>query len=216
MSLPITLTLGAGHYDRTIPDADELLRKYRTDPKNTGGFYLDYRPITPPDKIFPEDLAVTLLVNSQVGWRAFHSLEERGDTFELAHLPDKPLEHTTQEERRQIASLIAEMAKLPGFAASVATKVLHKKRPALIPILDNLAIFSAYMNLNWPQKLAHSDSIKDPNRICNALDWIAVDLNRSENETAWDGLHQIEPTWSRIQLFDSIWWVYFRALQPIT
>ena len=42
------------------------------------------------------------------------------------------------------------MAQWPGFAASVATKVLHKKRPGLIPVLDNQA-FGAYMNPNWPQ-----------------------------------------------------------------
>jgi putative NADH-flavin reductase len=33
----------------------------------------------------------------------------------------------------------------------VATKVLHKKRPKLKPILDNEAIFGAYMNPKWPE-----------------------------------------------------------------
>jgi hypothetical protein len=36
------------------------------------------------------------------------------------------------------------MTSWPGFGASVATKTLHKKRPALIPVLDNMAIFGAY------------------------------------------------------------------------
>jgi len=122
----IALTMGARHIDRIIPNADDLLRQYRND---TGFYYLDYQPITPADKVVPEDLAVTLLVNSQAGWRAFRSLEEYGKTIELAHLPKKPLEHTSPEERKQIAALIAKMAQLPGFAASIATKVLHKKRP---------------------------------------------------------------------------------------
>jgi hypothetical protein len=41
----------------------------------------------------------------------------------------------------------------------VATKVLHKKRPKLIPSLDNEAIFGAYMNPKWPEKLASTDSV---------------------------------------------------------
>ena len=85
------------------------------------------------------------------------------------------------------------MAQFPGFAASVATKVLHKKRPDLIPILDNQAIFGAYMNPEWPQKRAREDSIKDLGRICSALDWIAFDINRPENLAAWGSPHSIEP-----------------------
>jgi formate dehydrogenase maturation protein FdhE len=52
----------------------------------------------------------------------------------------------------EVASFIAAVTDWEGFAASVATKVLHKKRPKLIPILDNEAIFGAYMNLKWPEK----------------------------------------------------------------
>ncbi len=69
----ITLTLGAQQIDRTVPSAGELLRQYRS---VTGCSYLDYQPITPPDHVVPEDLAVTLLINSQAGWRAFLSLME--------------------------------------------------------------------------------------------------------------------------------------------
>jgi hypothetical protein len=64
----------------------------------------------------------------------------------------------------------------PGFAASVATKVLQ--RPALIPILDNEAIFGAYMRPTWPERRASMDSIYSPSRIREALDWIWFDLMR--------------------------------------
>jgi hypothetical protein len=57
-----------------------------------------------------------------------------------------PLEETSAGERAQVASFIAAVTDWEGFAASVATKVLHKKRPKLIPILDNEAIFGVYMN----------------------------------------------------------------------
>jgi hypothetical protein len=209
---PFILTLGAGRIDRVIQHAEVFLRQYRND---TGYDYLDYQPITPIDEIIPDDLAVTLLVNSQVGWRAFRSLQEYGHTIELGNLPKKPLEQTSMEERRQIAVIIARLAEFPGFAASVATKVLHKKRPSLIPLLDNQAIFGAYMNPEWPQKTARSGSIKNQELIFIALEWLAFDLNRPENAVAWSGLHTIEPLRSRIQLLDSIWWMYFRANQPI-
>jgi hypothetical protein len=210
--LPITLTIGAGKIDRVICDADEYLRQYR---KDTGYQYQNYQPITSPDKVVPEDLAVTLLMNSQVGWRAFHSLIKYGHTLDLTNIPSTLLEHTSIEERRQVAALIAKMAQLPGFASSVATKLLHKKRPSLIPVLDNQAIYGAYMNPNWPEKPARTDSIKDQDLICKALEWITFDLNRSENIEAWISLQAIEPTHSRIQLFDSVWWMYFRKIQPV-
>ena len=58
---------------------------------------------------------------------------------------------------------------LEGFAASVATKVLHKKRPKLIPILDNEAIFGAYMNPKWPEKLASTDCVYPKARLARRL-----------------------------------------------
>jgi hypothetical protein len=209
----ITLTFGAGKIDRIVPNADELLLWYR---KDTGRYYLDYQPITPPNQVVPEDLAVTLLVNSQAGWRAFQSLMEYNNRIDLAQLPKKSLENTLSEERETVAALIAQVAQLPGFAASVATKVLHKKRLDLIPILDNQAIFGAYMNPDWPDKPALSYSIKDKNWILKALEWIAFDITRPENDGVWDTLKSIEPARSRIQLFDSIWWMYFRTTQPVS
>lgn len=208
----INLTVGAREIERIIPNADELLLEFRSD---RGYHYLNYSPITPADRVVPEDLAVTLLVNSQASGRAFHSLMEKSNGIDLTILPKKPLENTSEKERAIIAALIAGMAQLSGFAASVATKVLHKKRPYLIPILDNQAIFGAYMNAEWPQKPARGDSIKDENLIRKALDWITFDVRRQENKDAWERLHTIEPNRSRIQLFDCVWWKYFRKVQPV-
>ncbi len=208
----VSLIVGAGYIDRVIHDADVYLREYRND---TGYQYQNYRLITSSNKVVPEDLAVTLLMNSQVGWRAFQTLLEYGNTIDLENLPSKPLEYTSTEERRQVAELIAKTAKLPGFASSVATKVLHKKRPSLIPVLDNQAIYGAYMNPKWPQEPASKYSIKEQDLIFKALEWIAFDLNRPENTEVWDLLQAIEPTHSRIQLFDSVWWMHFRKVQPV-
>lgn len=126
----------------------------------------------------------------------------------------KALEDTTDGERQAVARLIGTIARWPWFGASLATKTLHKKRPALIPVLDNQAIFGAYMNPRWPGKRSSTDTVKDVCRIKDALDWIARDLVRAENETAWQHLHANEPERSRIELFDMIWWVYFRQAEP--
>jgi len=102
----------------------------------------------------------------------------------------------------------------PGFAASVATKVLHKKRPALIPILDNEAIFGAYMSPTWPEQRASMESVYSPSRIREALDWIWFDVTRPENEDVWPVLNRSHPSRTRIELFDMAWWMQFRSVQP--
>jgi hypothetical protein len=52
-------------------------------------------------------------------------------------------------------------------------------------------------------------------RIKEALDWIAHDLIRPENASVWPRLEDIEPERSRIELFDMVWWMYFRQVEPV-
>ena len=95
----------------------------------------------------------------------------------------------------------------------MATKVLHEKRPRLIPILDNQAIFGAYMNADWPGRRSSTDSVYAQGRIHEAIEWIWTDLTRVENTCAWAALSDIEPKRSRIELLDMVWWSYFRRIQ---
>jgi hypothetical protein len=206
------LILGAGRLNREIGTADELLVAYRTD---DGLRYLDYQPVSSPDVLVPDDLAVTILINSRVANTAFKSVQDHGSELKLASLPGTALEDASPGLRTEVAEIIAEMASWKGLAASVATKVLHKKRPALIPILDNLAIFGAYMNPKWPKERSSQDSIYARSRIEEALEWIHTDLTRSENAPTWPRLAELEPRRSRIELFDMIWWMYFRNLEPV-
>src|SRR2546430_1315636 len=122
----LRLLLGAAQIDRWVDGADLLLKAYGTD---IGLRYLDYQPTTDADQLRPEDLAVTILMNSRFGYRAFESVQDRALEVNLASLPNRALEDTTQAERRQLADLIAHLAGWSGFAASLATKLLHKKRP---------------------------------------------------------------------------------------
>jgi hypothetical protein len=133
---------------------------------------------SPRDRVFVEDLAVTMLINSRVEARQAMGVARNQTTLDLSVLPDKALAETTDHERQTMAELIGAMTSWPGIGASVASKTLHKKRPALIPVLDNMAIFGAYMNPLWPEKPARADTIKSVPRIKEALDWIAADVMR--------------------------------------
>jgi Family of unknown function (DUF6308) len=210
----VELVYGAGRLDRSVQGVPELVHAWHERERDFGQLYLEHKPVTPADRMFVEDLAVTMLLNSRVAARAATSAIRHGATVDLGSLPDTPLEDTTDGERQIVAHVIASVANLPGFGASLATKTLHKKRPALIPVLDNQAIFGAYMNPRWPDEPSSTDTIKSLTRIKEALDWIAHDLVRPENKSAWSHLRAIEPERSRIELFDMIWWTYFRQIEP--
>jgi Family of unknown function (DUF6308) len=106
------------------------------------------------------------------------------------------------------------MIAWPGILASVATKTLHKKRPALIPVLDNRAIFDAYLDPRWPGLHTRGEGTGRVDRTKGALDSIAYDLVRPENAAVWPRLHELQPERSRIELFDMVWWMYFRKVEP--
>jgi hypothetical protein len=208
----MNLVFGAGRHDRTVDQVEDRLIRYR---KDVGLDYLDYRPATALDRLYPEDLAVTILISSRVGASAFKSVQLNGPSLHFADLPQVSLETSSEAERDITADFIARMTSWPGFGASVATKVLHKKRPDLIPILDNQAIFGAYMFPLWPGKKSLLDTIKSRERIKEGLDWIHHDLNRAENIEIWPRLAEIEPSRTRNELFDMVWWIYFRDNEPV-
>jgi hypothetical protein len=206
------LVLGGGVLDRQLAEPGRLLIAYRED---EGRRYLEQTPITPRDRIVPEDLAVTLLLNSRVGWKAYKSIQDLGPSIDLSTLPAVALDATSPSQRDAVASLIGAMAGWPGFATSVATKVLHKKRPALIPVLDNQAIFGAYINPRWPAARSRGYSVWAIPAIRDALERITYDLTRPENAAVWVGLRSVQPERSAIELFDMVWWSHFRRLEPV-
>lgn len=209
------LIYGAGKLDRRVPDVEGLLHSWHEKERDWGQRYLEYEPVTPKDQVLVEDLAVTMLINSRVAAQAATSVCVNGADLDLGSLPDKALEETTNEEREAVAGVIGTMTTWPWIGASLATKTLHKKRPALIPVLDNQAIFGAYMNPHWPEQRSLAETIKARVRIKEALDWISEDLTRPENAAVWADLQRIDPDRSWIELFDMVWWMHFRALEPV-
>ena len=71
------------------------------------------------------------------------------------------------------------------------------------------------MNPLWPDRRSSADTIKSVPRIKEALDWIAEDITRAENAATWPALQALEPKRSRIELFDMVWWMYFRRVEPV-
>ena len=207
------MIVGAGRIERTLDDAEALLRGYARK-GDTGLEYLRYPSTSPHDHLVPEDLAVTLLVNSRASARTFQSLRDRGPHVDLSGFPACPLELASESDLEYLARVICQMAQWPGFGASIATKVVHKKRPALVPVLDNQAIFGAYMNPRWPTAPSSQETIKSQPKILEALQWVRFDVARTENEPVWPALSSIEPGLSRIELFDAVWWTHFRTVEP--
>jgi hypothetical protein len=133
------LIYGAGELDRRVEGVEHLLRDWREKERDWGQLYLEYEPETPRERLLVEDLAVTMLINSRVAAQAVTSVFRHGATLDLGLLPDKALEETTDAERQVVAEVIGTMASWPWLGASVASKTLHKKRPArcLFPHRDD-------------------------------------------------------------------------------
>ncbi len=152
-----------GPNDRRLTAVEDLLDRFLSDPSETGNDYLDYVPTSPPNRLVPEDLAVTLTMNSYASGATFRTLVRRSDEVadRLATLPATPLEESDAELRSAVIELVSCVGSWPYIKVSVATKLLHKKRPSLIPVLDNRAIFGALLWPQWqpPERVSRADSI---------------------------------------------------------
>jgi len=212
--VPVTLTYGSGQRQRSVERAEALLAKFAEADEGRGLLYYDL-PVVRSDRVSPDDLGVTLLMNSRADGRAFQTLVREASAINLSRLPDVALEDTNADERREVANLIAQMASWRAFGASLATKLLHKKRPTLVPILDNQAIFGAYMNSRWPVERSRTETVKSSDMIREALDSIAADLAREANREAWLQLGVARSPWTRVEIWDAVWWSYFREKEPV-
>lgn len=206
------LILGRSKRPR-ITNALALLSSFINKAENEQGIrYYDY-PSSESDQVVVADLGVTLLLNSRVGSKAAVTLCDRACEIDLSLIPrDRSLADADDALIHIVAGLIAQVASWPNFGASVATKLLHKKRPRLVPVLDNMAIFGAYLDPDWPVKPPRVATVKNRDRIHDALFSIHGDLVRSENKGTWQRLHDTELGRNRptIELFDMIWWMHFR------
>lgn len=215
---PASLVLG-GH---VIADVERLARRFLTCRRETGYDYYSYSS-SRTDDVSISDVAVTLGMNSGVTGVAFRTILEHGPaiTEVLSAVPtnlaledgtcgsvelDTMVElvtFTTNVGRNTEARRVAGLEPFPtGIGVSVATKLLHKKRPELLPVLDNQAIFVSYLGEKEP------DWRNCGPAVCRALEAIQRDLRHPSNEVGWAALSTQWPWLTRVELFDIIWWEY--------
>jgi hypothetical protein len=177
-----------------------------------GPSYYRHQPSTDHDSVVLEDLAAAVLLVGQPRPRAALTLAA-SQPVDVASIPTTPLHTLDPRDRAAVVDGIMLLIELgTGFQSALATKVLHKKRPDSVPVLDNQAIFGTYQRAgwnpgDWPK---YSDSVRDRSLIERALEAIHHDLSRSDNQATWEKLatHFQSEGFSRIELFDMIWWDY--------
>ena len=205
------LVVGGGVVDRRLRRSITLLDAYRED---EGTRYLSYVPITPPDRLLPEDLAVTVTSSTPASGIG-PSRASRTSARRSISPASPPSRWRTRPRRSETRSQWSSPRSRRGRGSlrALPRRSSTRSAPALVPILDNQAIFGSYMTDTWPHKRSSQESVESESRIRDALERIAVDLTREENREVWPILHEREPRRSRIELFDMVWWSYFRSIE---
>jgi hypothetical protein len=74
--------------------------------------------------------------------------------------------------------------------------------------LTGVAIFGSFDHKNWqpwgPSK--SGGAVKRHSRILEALHHIYTVVSDPMNDSVWTGLEKANPPYTRIQLFDQVWW----------
>ena len=198
----------------SIEDPAALLDFYDREVRH-GPSYYAYRPSTDPDLVTVEDLGLAVLLEGQPRSRAARSLVD--DPVDISDAVSVPLHETASADRERIINVVMRLVgrRGSGFASSLATKVLHKKRPATIPVLDNQPVYATLCSSDWqPGELPRGSSIRSRTAIARALDAVYDTVAAPQNSDAWVALER-KSSQSRIELFDMIWWAFVRrsALQ---
>jgi hypothetical protein len=80
-----------------------------------------------------------------------------------------------------VENLIGAACSVPGVLVPVATKVLHRKRLAVVPMLDNVLLRYYFGELGRPELIGRSqDKIKAAAVARIALDEFKADLRQAE------------------------------------
>lgn len=182
-----------------------------------GPSYYDFRS-DPTEVRYQEltiaDLGFATLLDGRPSADAAQSIAEC--PMSIAGVPDDPLETLDVTAIPSLAAEIARLCRLRGWGPAVSTKTLHIKRRATVPVLDSKAIFGTYMNPRWQR----GDEPKSryptwsTQLFIDALTNIHRDLTRHENIEAWSELTDRYPEYTRIELFDMVWWSCIHQVGP--
>lgn len=138
-----------------IPQAFSLIRRYCGLPDEGGkrevwGYeYFDARPSQAENEVTPEDVAATAALNVRFGRETLEGFLAARDVIRdaLRGLPcDQSLEGASAGHVELIDDLLRGLCegegafayKIPGAARAQVSKVLHRKRPKLVPLYDRV------------------------------------------------------------------------------
>lgn len=203
--MALRLTVGR----HTLSDVAVLLDYYEEEVRH-GPAYYRHQPTTDPNTVTLEDLGAAVLLEGQPRSRAARTLVDA--PLDLRDVPDRALHETTAEERDRITDVILQLVgqRGSGFGSSLATKVLHKKRPATIPILDNQAVFATLCSDQWqPGTLPRGKTARSRAAIAGALATIHGVVTDPRNINVWSELEDRTP-FTRVEVFDMVWWAFVR------
>jgi hypothetical protein len=160
--------------------------------------YYDGIGFTDPDRIEPLDVLVTVAVNSRVNFAAEVHRVHRGlaaacDPL-LAEIPQDADLLTFDPELIFIERLLDAACRAPGVLLPRATKVLHRKRRRLIPMLDNV-LLGHY--LAQPERSALKAATQDKRRAADAAR-VVLELFRADLATCIEALQPIGESLSEL------------------
>lgn len=137
-----------------VSDAERRLLRYCDEEYG----YYDGIPSTDANQITPLDVLVTTAVNafSIASARRIREIHRGFQPLaaQLADIPpDADLARSDAAETETVRRLLHAAVVVPGVLVAVATKVLHRKRPSLIPMMDSV-IVGHYRNSSGEKWLA--------------------------------------------------------------
>jgi hypothetical protein len=191
----------------SVGSPSDLIRWYLRNVSRGPDYYEPREPETGYNELRFGDLAWAVLLEGQPRSIAAQSLLKIVP-YDISAIPIDPLEQLNEDDIAKIAAVIDHLVRnCDGIRAAIATKMLHPKRRATVPVCDNKAIFGSFLRPTWRPH----DPVGGRGTVLAALTAIHHCLTRPENETAWHSLHDTFPRYTRIELFDMAWWTVLRA-----
>lgn len=192
-----------GRHELTLADARSIVSTYTsgrdlpTSRKDTVFAWPYYDGMTTgsgPNELNDGDLLAPALLNADPGIHGFATLQGiRGDLeLRLSSVrSDLDLAEATESDIAAVASLFAPLGTdgLFGVRGTILSKVLHRKRPRLVPLYDH-KVFKAYRG----DRVERAKSRSWADYVTRLVQEMQKDLQREPN--AWEELLSIPPTGS--------------------
>jgi hypothetical protein len=190
----------------------ERLRRFFTEEYDYYDAIVDGNPV----RVLPLDVIVTAAVNARIGQaaqlrRIHRGLAERTDPL----LPDIPADADILDFDPALAArLVHEAVQVDGVGIAVATKVLHRKRPHLLPMFDSVLV-KHYLDLPRDRELplALYDKRRAGDFAQQLVEAARRDVVEAQYELdalrevlAHDGFHV-----GRVRILDALLWTEYEA-----